>query len=57
MDDGTFDSEFTPLYSGPYVTTVTASALTPGAKYHFKTTASNAIGESEASSEVSRFAA
>jgi hypothetical protein len=57
MDDGTFASAFTPIYSGNMVPSVTATGLTPGKEYHFKTTASNAIGESKPSSEVGRFAA
>ena len=55
--EGAHGSNFQIAYSGLELSAITVSGLTSGLLYHLKTTASNQIGESEFSSEVSCYAA
>jgi len=56
-DDGLHSSNYTLVYEGAYVQNYTVTGLIPGREYRFKSSASNAIGCSFNSTEVSWFAA
>jgi len=56
-DDGTTTSNFVSVITELQYGLFTATGLTPGRLYFFKTTATNSIGESEFSTEDSFYAA
>ena len=56
-DLGSYDSDFIEVESVSYIGIIIVTGLTPGLNYHFKTTATNIIGESDFSSEISRYSA
>jgi hypothetical protein len=56
-DSGDHLSTYTAIYSGNFVGEYKVNGLTAGQQYHFKTTATNVIGESDFSTEVSFYAA
>ena len=57
QDDGTIASNFVSIYNGVLQVEYQVTGLTPGLQYRFKTTATNAIGESDFSNEMSWYAA
>jgi len=56
-DHGTLASRYIIVQSGSFSEDYIVSGLTPGLLYHFTSTATNSIGESEFSPEVSFYAA
>lgn len=57
MDDGTTTSNFVSVSRGLSSGDFTASGLTPGLLYFFKSTATNSIGESYFSKEIGFYSA
>jgi hypothetical protein len=56
-DEGVLGSPFTAIYEGLFDQEYKISGLSPGLNYRLKTTATNAIGESDASDLISWYSA
>jgi hypothetical protein len=57
MDDGSLSNAFVKIYTGVLSGQFIAAALEPGRLYIFRSTATNAIGESDPSIEIGVYAA
>ena len=56
-DQGDYLPSYTSIYTGSFLGEYKVIGLTPGKQYRFKTTVTNAIGESDFSAEVAWYSA